>query len=810
MKCVLIVDDNDANRYLLRALLQGHGYIVEEARHGGEALTRAQQDPPDLTISDLMMPVMDGYTLLRRWRADERLKTIPFVVYTATFTEPKDERLALALGANAFIVKPAEPEPFMVRIEEVLARTERGELLPASGDFEEAALVEAHNEILIRKLEKKALQLEQTNRELLEEIAERKRAETALRDSEERYRTLFDAITDPLLVYDRETLRYLSVNDAAVAEYGYSRDELLRMTIKDIRPPEDVPALLMLAGSGAVGEHRGFWRFRKKTGEIIEVDLTAYGLAYAGRPACLVHARDVTAQQQAERTLHLQDRAIQAVSQGILITDPKLPDNPIIYVSAGFERMTGYKADEVLGKNCRFLQGKDTDPETVGKVREAIADGRACAVEILNYRRDGTPFWNELSLNPVNDESGALSYFVGIQNEVTERRKLEDQLRQAQKMEAVGRLAGGVAHDFNNLLTVISGYSQLMLALPDIGPSLRRPIQAINDAGERAALLTRQLLGFSRQSILQPKVLDINTVVKNTGDLLRRLIGEDLVLTTVLAPTLSAVRVDPGQLDQILMNLAVNARDAMPKGGMLTMETSNVVLSDKYADGHLDCKAGHYVLLAITDTGCGMTPDVVARIFEPFFTTKDVGHGTGLGLAVVFGIVQQSGGCIHVYSEPGHGTTFRIYFPTVAEPVTKPRGTESELGETGTETILLVEDEQGVRGLAQLTLQLHGYTVLTALDGEDALRVVQSHDAPIDLVLTDVVMPNLSGPELARSLKTRLPQAKVLFMSGYTDDSVVRHGLLEHNVFFIQKPYTPIGLAQKVRQVLDGKSPAGE
>ncbi|MCE9532183.1 MAG: PAS domain S-box protein [Planctomycetes bacterium] len=520
--------------------------------------------------------------------------------------------------------------------------------------------------------------------------------------------------------------------------------------------------------------------------------------------------QDITERKLAEEALRLRDRAIQAVSQGILITDPNQPDNPIIFASCGFERMTGYRSDDVIGKNCRFLQGNDTEREVIRELREAIAAARSCMVEILNYRKDGKPFWNQLTITPVLGPAGQLTHFVGVQTDVTERRRLEDQYRQSQKMEAVGRLAGGVAHDFNNLLTIISGYSELLLAMPSLASGVRESIRPISEAGERAASLTRQLLGFSRQTMLQPKVLDLNAIVAETGKMLRRLIGEDILLTTVLDPKISRVKVDPGQLDQVLMNLAVNARDAMPKGGKLTIETGNVTLDDNYAATHPDCKAGHYVLLAMSDTGCGMTPDVLARIFEPFFTTKEVGRGTGLGLAMVFGIIQQSGGCIHVYSEPSRGTTFKIYLPAVSEQLSVKRGSDSQHGLRGTETILLVEDDEGVRALALMSLKMHGYNVLATADGNDALRVAKSHCGLLHLILTDVVMPNVSGPELIVKIKTDFPGVKVLFMSGYTDDVVVRHGLIEADVAFIQKPYTPQGLARKVRQVLDEKSNADE
>jgi PAS domain S-box-containing protein len=686
MTRVLIVDDHPENLYLLRMLLLGNDCTVDEAADGIEALAKARQNPPDLVISDLLMPQMDGYTLLRQWRSDAGLQDIPFVVYTATYTEPQDERLALNLGADAFIIKPAEPELFMRSIRELLAREKRGALPAGEISSDDSDLTASYNEVLVRKLNEKAQKLQQANRELLEEIAERKRSQGAL---------------------------------------------------------------------------------------------------------------------------SLRNRAIQSVSQGITISDPNEADNPIVYASAGFERMTGYREDEVLGKNCRFLQGKETDKDTVRQIRDAIVAGEACAVEILNYRKDGTPFWNALSVNPVHNESGTLEYFVGVHDDITHRMQLENQLRHSQKMEAVGRLAGGVAHDFNNLLTVISGYSDLILAAPKDEESVVESARLINEAGSRAAALTQQLLGFSRQSMLRPEMLDINEAVTEAGKLLRRLLGSDIEFRTVLHPELHQVKVDPGQLDQVLMNLAINARDAMPGGGKLTIETSNVLLSDDYVATHLDCKSGPHVMLAVSDTGCGMDREVVARVFEPFFTTKEKGKGTGLGMATVFGIVQQSGGCIHVYSEPGHGTMFKIYLPAVAGPILSAGDTATRLGIRGAETVLLVEDDERIRELALSTLERFGYTMLAAANGNEALRIAADHRGALDLLLTDVVIPTVSGPELAKRIQVLFPEVRVLFMSGYTDDAVMRLGLLQGTVSFIQKPFGQVDLARKVREVLDADSEPG-
>ncbi len=399
----------------------------------------------------------------------------------------------------------------------------------------------------------------------------------------------------------------------------------------------------------------------------------------------------------------------------------------------------------------------------------------------------------------------AMMATVGNQiGQFIERKSLEEQFRHSQKMEAFGQLAGGVAHDFNNLLTIISGYSEMMLQrLPAHDPG-RDLVQEIYRAGERAASLTRQLLAFSRKQVLAPKVLDLNAVIADTEKMLRRLIGEDVALVMVLAPDLEPVKVDPGQIEQVIMNLAVNARDAMSEGGKLTIETRNVDLDETYATAYPDVKPGRYVMLAVSDTGSGMTPDVQARIFEPFFTTKGPGKGTGLGLATVFGIVKQSGAHINVYSEPGHGAVFKIYLPIVKEKISSGRSLHDlRVAALGNETILLVEDDDAVRSLGRFCLQTLGYRVLEASNGQEAILIHEQHQGPIHLLITDVVMPEMGGRQLAEQLATRTAGMKVLYVSGYTDDAVFRHGVLEAEVAFLQKPFTIAALANKVREVLD-------
>ena len=435
--------------------------------------------------------------------------------------------------------------------------------------------------------------------------------------------------------------------------------------------------------------------------------------------------------------------------------------------------------------------------------RDTYTDRQYDDVEATWKRRDGHLLTVQLSVRAVRDGTGHVEYYETFVRDVTDQRRLQQQLLQSQKMEAVGRLAGGIAHDFNNLLTVITSYSDLLLEDLGTDDPKRSDVEQVRKAADGAAALTRQLLAFSRQQVVEPRVVSLNAVVESLQKILRRVLGEDVELAATPGPDLGAVRADVGQLEQVLMNLAVNARDAMPTGGKLTIETGNVEHDPAFARGHGAAAVRQFVMLAVTDTGVGMDEATKARIFEPFFTTKEPGKGTGLGLATVYGIVQQSGGFIWVYSEPGHGTTFKIYLPRVDAPAEGVAVTAVAPVGRGTETVLLAEDAAAVRAVARQVLERQGYTVLEAPDGELALHLAQRHSGPIHLLLTDVVMPGMSGRQLADRLAPARPDMKVLYASGYTDDSVVRHGVLEEGMPYLQKPFTPESLARKVRDVLD-------
>jgi two-component system, cell cycle sensor histidine kinase and response regulator CckA len=628
---------------------------------------------------------------------------------------------------------------------------------------------------------------------------------SALAASELRYRRLFESAKDGILILDAASGEIVDVNPFLMGLTGYSRDEFLGLHLWEIGAFKDIAASKSRFAELLLHDYVRYEHLplEARDGRKVDVEFVSNVYDVDGSKVVQCNIRDITVRKRAEDELRMRDRAIQAVALGLLITDPRSPDNPIVYASPGFSRLTGYTAEESLGRNCRFLGGKGTDPAATAKLRDAVREGRACTVELLNYRKDGTSFWNLLAVSPVTDAEGTLTHFVGVQTDVTERRRLEAQFRQSQKMEAVGRLAGGVAHDFNNLLSVILSYAQIIG--DDLKPNdpLRVDIEEISKAALRATELTRQLLMFSRQQVLETKALDLHRTVTSMARLLTRLLGADIEMTVLPATALWSIRADPGQIEQVVMNLAVNARDAMPQGGDLTIETVNVELDEDYAREHHDIQPGPYVMIAITDTGTGMDKETQSRMFEPFFTTKEKGKGTGLGLATVFGIVKQSGGHVWVYSEPGKGTTFKIYFPKiagVADARASSRPGPNYALATG--TILLVEDDEQVRVVAQNILRRAGYVVLVAPNGGEALLICEKHDAKIDLLLTDVVLPRMSGRQLAERLTPLRPEMKVLFMSGYTDDSVLQHGILESGVAYLQKPLTPAALNRKVHEVL--------
>jgi two-component system cell cycle sensor histidine kinase/response regulator CckA len=637
------------------------------------------------------------------------------------------------------------------------------------------------------------------------DITSDKRAEDALRKSEEQYRLLFDHNPLPMWVFERKTLRFLAVNEAAVCHYGFSREEFFRMTILDIRPPDDIPELLRRHCESEGGlQAAESWKHRKRDGSIIDVEITTHDINFNGADAELVLAHDVTEWRRSEERLRQSQerfaKAFRSSPFGITISSEE--QGRYIDANPAYLRMLGYERDELLGRTVQEVGIWANPQERRLMIQQLDSPPPVQPIEVQFRHRSGQIRVVQIAAERIllDDQP----YVLAIIHDVTEERKLEQKFRQAQKMEAVGRLAGGIAHDFNNMLGIIIGYSDIARERLAPGDPVQKNLHEIKKAGERAAMLTRQLLAFSRQQVLEPRTLNLNSVVHDISKMLLRTIGEDISLVLRPAEPLGSVRADLGQVEQVLMNLAVNARDAMPDGGKIVIETSCVDLDDTYARQHESVKPGAYVLLSFSDTGVGMDEAVKAQIFEPFFTTKDPGKGTGLGLSTVYGIVKQSGGYIWVYSEPGHGTTFKIYLPRVDELAESlvSKKVESALP-VGVETVLVVEDDDTLRELTVKLLESGGYTVLSSSNAPSAMAVAKQHGDRIDLLVTDVIMPGMRGPDLAAELKQGRPEMKVLYVSGYAGNVMVQQGVLGPDAALLVKPFSKHMLLTKVRHVIE-------
>jgi PAS domain S-box-containing protein len=681
---ILSVDDKDENRYLVEALLKGNGHEVQSAANGAEALARLQAGTFDLIISDILMPVMDGFQLCRTVKTDEKLRHIPFIIYTATYTGPQDEAFAIKIGANRFIQKPCEPEVFLEAVRGVLTAAQVGDIASLSAPpAPEEEVLKLYNDRLVKKLEQKMLQLEK-------EVEARKKVEENLRNSEDHLRTLVQTIPDVIWLKDKDGI-FLSCNPM-------------------------------------------------------------------------------------------------------------------------FERLFGAKEATIIGKTDYSFVDRELADFFVENDRKAMKAGKPTSnEEWVSFADDGHRALLETIKTPMYDKKGTLIGVLGVGRDITERKRAEDeranlqnQLIQAQKMESIGRLAGGVAHDFNNMLSVIVGYSEMALGQLDPADKLYEDLREIHKAGVRSTDITRQLLAFARKQTISPVVLDLNAAVEGTLKMLRRLIGEDIDLAWLPETSLWQVKMDPTQLDQILANLCVNARDAIEGVGRITIETDTATFDAAYCADHLGFVPGEYVLLALSDDGCGMDRDTIDKIFEPFFTTKEIGRGTGLGLATVYGIVKQNNGFINVYSEPGKGTTFKIYIARHPDLILKlPAESPAAVPVGHGEIILVVEDEPSILKLAKRILEDLGYSVLTVESPNQAIHLVEEHQSQINLLITDVVMPEMNGKELSERLHETCPGLKTLFMSGYTANVIAHRGVLDKGINFIQKPFSVESMGVKVREALD-------
>ena len=633
--------------------------------------------------------------------------------------------------------------------------------------------------------------------------------EASLRESDERLKTIFNSVRAGILIIDPETHIIVDANPVAVEMVGCARSQIVGAVChQHVCPAERGRCPITDLGQSVDNSER---KLLKAGGSVVPIIKTISSFALKGRQYLLESFIDITEHKGAEEALKASEERYRGLFNGFPVGLYRTSaEGELIDVNPAVVELLGYPDRESL-LNINVSEAYVKPEERLTFQETLLKEGLIRNFVYQLRRYDGSLIWVEDNARAVRDTDGHVLYYVGSMVDITQRRRseqamvvLQDQLRQSQKMEAVGQLAGGIAHDFNNLLTVIGGYTELSLRHLNTGDALKDIMEGIQKASNRAAELTRQLLAFSRRQLMEMKVLDLNSLLRDLDKMLHRLIGEDIEVVTLLPQDLGCVRADPGQIEQVIMNLAVNARDAMPSGGRLTIETGNVNLDESYALKHAEMPTGRYVMLSVSDTGQGMTAQVRERVFEPFFTTKEKGKGTGLGLSTVYGIVKQSAGYVWVYSEPGIGTSFKIYLPRIDDPAEAIDGSATPLEDMrGDETILLVEDDDGVRELTRTTLIAQGYQVIAVSSGHAAMDIYRNATEPIQLILTDIVMPGMGGRELVDQLRPQLTGTKVIYMSGYTQNGVLGHGILHRGINYIQKPYTMDGLCGTVRRVLD-------
>lgn len=755
---ILIVEDlpTDAElgmREVSRVLPQSEFRVVETREAFLEALESFR---PDLILSDFKMPRFDGLTALQL--AKEVAPDTPFIIVTGSMNEDTAVDCMKA-GAWDYIIK------------EHIKR-----LGPA----------------VLNGLEQKTFRMERTQ------------AAAALKASEERFRNVAESMSSWIWEVDSDgSYTYCSGNYRATL--GYSEDEILGKTPFDFMPADEAGRVGALFGEIS-RDRRPFY------------DLENWNLSRDGQRVCLLTSgvpifgnagefmgyrgvdSDITERKRAEEERERLMAAINQAAETVVITNT---EGTIEYANPAFERITGYSCAEAVGKNPRFLKSGEHDDTFYHKLWDTLLRGEIWGGRFINKKKDGTLYTEEATISPVKDGSGTIVNYVAVKRDVTEDLKLEEQLRQSQKMQSIGQLVGGVAHDFNNLLQIINGYVQIALTQLDPTHVAVASLEEVAEAGARAKEIVQQLLAFSRQQAIDPVKFELNQEIESSRKILGRLIGEHIRLEFVAGKELGHVFSDKGQIQQVLMNLCVNARDAMPDGGTLTFKTENVVIAPEDLKAHVLTRPGRYVLLSVEDTGRGMDKKTCEKIFDPFFTTKEVGKGTGLGLSTVYGIVKQNNGNIHVYSELGKGTVFKIYLPvihplpeSIIDSIAEKDGPE----EVGVETILVVEDEKTLLKLAAQILTGAGYTVLTAKDGVEAVQVFEEHADAIDMVMMDVVMPRMGGKDAMMRILKKRPSMRYLFVSGYSHEA-------EHNTFIqdklLDKPYTVVGLLHKIREVLE-------
>ncbi|HEY2804474.1 MAG TPA: response regulator [Gemmatimonadales bacterium] len=813
---ILIVEDSRTQAEALRAVLEGAGYDVIHAPDAEQGLAIMDQQPPDVVISDVVMPgAIDGYELCRRIKSGPRSET-PVMLLTA-LTDPMDIIRGLECGADNFLTKPYDPEHLLERLAVVIAtRAARRERRVHTGvqivfmgrEFNISSEREQILDLLVTTFEEAVRQ----NRQLRQREEELTIAQTQIaryaRSLEARIETILNSVPDVLFSVSADGAEVRYVSQAAELVFGCTPETFsIDYWRRHVHPADHEAAWESFQRAVSTRTAQALeYRFLPRAGDErwIFHHLVPAG---NGKPRIDGIARDITDRKRVEEAL----RAAESRLQHVVAATPaviyllKVDGRNLrpTWVNDNITRVLGYNVQEALAPAWWIDNTHPDDRDTeVANRRKLLTRGSLTSEYRLRHKNGGYRWMlNEERL--LRDEHGNPREVVGAWLDITERKSLETQLMRAQKMEVVGQLAGGLAHDFNNLLTVILASAQALSE--SLGKE--HPLQPDADIIERAALdaasLTRQLLTLGRRSATQPKVLDINEVVKGMDRLLRRVVREDVTLRTVPCSNPAMVRADAGQLEQVITNLVINASDAMPEGGQITIETASVEINEAFTAGHLAADAGPHIMLAISDTGTGMDAETQTHLFEPFFTTKQPGKGTGLGLATVYSIVKQSGGHVWVYSEVGHGTTVKVYLPQTTPSQEQIENSAKPSASThGTETVLLAEDQESVRRAVSRILADRGYTVLAAASGEEALRMAEARDEAPQLLITDMIMPGMTGVELARRLRERVPSIKVVYMSGYTGEAISGRETLNPGDSLVQKPFTVDSLARAVRAAL--------
>jgi len=807
MKTILLVDDKEDNLYLLETVLTNNGYNVVTAAHGAEALIKARKSPPDIIVSDLLMPVMDGYTLLRRWRHDPELCNIPFVVYTATYTDANDRKLAIELGADEFILKPTETEDLLMRLRDVersFDRTMDRKAAPSVDDDVASAGDSTHlklyNESLVRKLEAKSLELQQANEALRQDLETRKEMEASLVDSEQRFRQLAENIEEVFWITDPEKKTMQYVSPAYETIWGRSSSSLYEdpSTWMAAIHPDDRERIRQAAVDDQItGAYDAVYRIIRPDGEERWIHDRGFPVTDDAGNVCRIvgTASDITRQKIADNRIAEQAALLDKAHDAIVVRDL---EHRVQYWNRSAEALYGWTAEEAMGRKVTELAYDDLD--RYWEAMDATLDDGEWMGELEQRCQDGRLIIAATRWTLVRNASGEPTSILVINTDVTEKKRLEKQLLQAQRMESIGTLAGGIAHDLNNLLApIVMGVD--LLKHGGLDQQFHAILESMSKSAHRGTNLVKQVLSFARGMDGERSVLSLKHIVQEVEALVKTSFPKNIQFKRETDGDLWPIKGDPTQLHQVILNLCVNARDAMPGGGELIVRTRNMHIDAQYASMNPTMKEGRYAVLEVADTGSGMSAEVRGRVFEPFFTTKDSGEGTGLGLPTVRSIVQGHGGEVTVYSEEGRGSVFKIYIPAVEDVETYEDAlsipTDALLRGSG-ECILVVDDESAILEITRQTLETFGYTVLVAEDGAQAIGMFADHQDDVRLVLTDMMMPVMDGAALIAALRRMAPSLPIIAASGIHTNGDTDIGANK----FLEKPYSAAALLEAVAELV--------